>query len=325
MGDKFYLKGGFTDLRKFADLIHFTLDQPSAHSTPTELPAPAVSKTVVANGNKRNRRRRASLTEAFIQPDALVAAETALIGQVGADVKEVHKELARPVACSRVEVLKAPVVIKYSADKLMSLRFEARSTQMPAVIIDEIKLSSSAPSTPAKSCSTKLSTSSTKRNARSATRVVGKKCRLSSKKTTPVNHKSKMQKTQRTAISFSELVNVYEAEVSPQKLDLQFVDDRTDSMDSKSSPKADSVSHSQRSASCRKLCFDAPAFVPTAEPVTESVKRTWLSKQMIERKILDNRKKRERKKRNKVVAMQQRFRILALQDAAGRLKHMVAT
>jgi hypothetical protein len=321
MGDKFYLKGAFTDLRKFADLIHFTLDQsePSAHSTPIEPPAPAVSK------NKRNRRRRASLTEAFIQPDALVAAETALIGQGGADVKEVHEELARPVACSRVEVLKAPVVIKYSADKLMSLRFEVRSTQMPAVIIDEIKLSSSAPSTPAKSCSTKLSTSSTKRNARSATRVVGKKCRLSSKKATPVNHKSKMQKTQRTAISFSELVNVYEAEVSPKKLmNLQFVDDRTHSTDSKSSPKADSVSHSQRSASCRKLCFDAPAFVPTAEPVTESVKRTWLSKQMIERKILDNRKKRERKKRNKVVAMQQRFRILALQDAAGRLKHIVA-
>ena len=204
----------------------------------------------------------------------------------------------------------------------MSFRFEARSTQMPAVMLDEIKLSSSAPSTPTKPCSTKLSTSSAKRNARSATREVGKKCRLSSKKISPVSHRSKVQKTQRTAPSFSELVNVYEAEVSPKKLNPQFVDHRTDS---KSSPKADSVSHSQRSASCRKLCFDATEFVPAAEPVTESVKRTWLSKQMIERRILDNKKKRERKKRNKVLAMQQRFRILALEDAAGRLKRMVAT
>ena len=74
--------------------------------------------------------------------------------------------------------------------------------------------------------------------------------------------------------SFSELVNVHEAEVSPKKSNLQFVDDKTDSADSKSSPEADSVSHSQRSTSCRKLCFDAPTFVPiaTPEPVTQSIK-----------------------------------------------------
>jgi len=81
-----------------------------------------------------------------------------------------------------------------------------------------------------------------------------------------------------------------------------------------------SASHSKQGPTC-VLRIDAPAFViaqPPFEPNLEPI-----SQKMKARKILHNKKKRERKTRNKRLATQQQCRTEAYKAATNRLQHIL--
>ena len=81
-----------------------------------------------------------------------------------------------------------------------------------------------------------------------------------------------------------------------------------------------SVSHSEQGQAC-VLRIDAPAFVIAQPPVESNLEP--ISQKMKEKRILHNKKKRERKTRNKLLATQQQFRTEAYKAAANRLQHIL--